>query len=71
MQEIQTKYATERLMQQIGKHNLGDLPTKHFQNYRVRKDSESSVENEYEEVYDDEDHDKGGTVTYPVDSETS
>lgn len=76
LQEIQAKHAAERLAQQLGLYGDDSVP-KNVSTYRSHKniedsssssDSESGEENE---VHDDEDHDKGGTVVYMIDSSKS
>ncbi|XP_043279736.1 uncharacterized protein Polr2M [Venturia canescens] len=73
LQEIQAKHAIERLMQQIGSNCIGSVP-EDVGNYRTRdKDSDASSsddEEEHQEVHDDEDYDKAGTVVFTVDSIT-
>ena len=58
-------------MQQLGHHNIGDAP-EHVGTYRTQNvensDSSSSEDEEYKEVFDEEDHDKQGTVVFNVDS---
>lgn len=50
-------------------HSIG-LPPIDPGDYRSKKDDSDSSdgENEEEEVYDDEDNDRAGTVSFPVDS---
>ncbi|EFN85251.1 Protein GRINL1B [Harpegnathos saltator] len=68
LQEIQAKYAVERLANQIGLHKIGSAP-KIDGSYRLQHASDSSSsEDEENEVHDDEDYDKGGTVVFTVDS---
>uniref|UniRef100_A0A6V7K3K9 Uncharacterized protein n=1 Tax=Bracon brevicornis TaxID=1563983 RepID=A0A6V7K3K9_9HYME len=67
---IQAKHAIARLTEQIGMHKLGSIPV--GGTYRSeRKDSISSdpdTDEEEHEVHDEEDHDRAGTVVFPVDS---
>lgn len=62
-------HSIERLTQQIGKFNVGN-PPRDPGDYREKDDddSDSEVDEEANQVYDDEDCDKAGTVTFPVDS---
>ncbi|CAK9800248.1 DNA-directed RNA polymerase II subunit GRINL1A [Anthophora plagiata] len=69
-QEIQAKHAAERLAEQLGLHNVGAIP-KNIVNYHLQdeKGSDSfTSEDEENEVHDEEDNDKGGTVVFTVDS---
>ncbi|CAK9806248.1 DNA-directed RNA polymerase II subunit GRINL1A [Anthophora quadrimaculata] len=69
-QEIQAKHAAERLAEQLGLHNIGAIP-KNIVNYRLQDEKESdssTLEDEENEVHDEEDNDKGGTVVFTVDS---
>ncbi|XP_058793908.1 uncharacterized protein LOC131665799 [Phymastichus coffea] len=74
LKEIQAKHAAERLAQQLGLHSTGGLPS-NLGNHRGQNtnisDSSSEDEENYEEVYDDEDNDKAGTVVFTVDTEES
>ncbi|XP_015191431.1 PREDICTED: uncharacterized protein LOC107074471 [Polistes dominula] len=68
LQDIQAKHAVERLTEQLGLHNIGCVPS-NVGDYRIPeeiKDTSSSSESE-DEVYDDEDKDKGVTVVYTTD----
>ncbi|XP_044016453.1 DNA-directed RNA polymerase II subunit GRINL1A [Aphidius gifuensis] len=69
LHQVQMKHSIERLMQQVGMHNVG-LPPIEPGDYRFKKDDSDSSDGEYEdeEVYDDEDNDRAGTVSFPVDS---
>lgn len=71
LQEIQSKHAAERLAEQLGLHSTNPMPDS-LRTYRTQdeKESDSSAsENEEEnEVLDDEDNDKGGTVVFTVDT---
>ncbi|KOC66959.1 hypothetical protein WH47_12386 [Habropoda laboriosa] len=70
LQEVRTKHAAERLAEQLGLHNIGPTP-ENVGNYRLQdeKGSDSSTsEDEENEVHDEEDNDKGGTVVFTVDS---
>ncbi|EZA50840.1 hypothetical protein DMN91_002349 [Ooceraea biroi] len=65
---VQAKYAIERLTGHIGTHTIGPAP-KNVGNYRMNDSSpSSSSEDEADEVHDEEDNDKGGTVVFTVDS---
>lgn len=69
-QEIQAKHAAERLADQFGLHNIGP-PPENVGTYRLQDEKESNPsisEDEENEVYDDEDNDKAGTVVFTVDS---
>ncbi|XP_014219504.1 DNA-directed RNA polymerase II subunit GRINL1A [Copidosoma floridanum] len=67
---IQAKSAAERLVQQLGTHTIGNLPRNagNYRSHTEKSDSSSSEDEEDYEVYDDEDNDRGGTVTYTVDT---
>lgn len=70
LQEIQAKHAAEKLADQFGLHNIGPPPV-NVGTYRLQdeKESDPSIsEDEENEVYDDEDNDKAGTVVFTVDS---
>ncbi|XP_078042189.1 RNA polymerase II subunit M isoform X2 [Augochlora pura] len=72
LQKIQTKHAAEKLAEQLGLHTIG-RPPENLDTYQLRdeKDSNSSFSSENEEeneVHDDEDNDKRGTVIFTVDS---
>lgn len=64
---MQIRQAAERLAERIGKHEIGPVPTL-IGPYRDRKNSELSEHEEENEVYDDEDDDRRGTVTFTVDT---
>ncbi|OAD59731.1 hypothetical protein WN48_08526 [Eufriesea mexicana] len=69
-QKIQAKHAAERLGEQLGLHNIGPPPN-NVTDYRLQHDKESdslTSEDEENEVHDEEDNDKGGTVVFTVDS---
>ncbi|KAJ8678964.1 hypothetical protein QAD02_014751 [Eretmocerus hayati] len=72
LQEIQAKHAAERLAQQLGNHKIGNAPNnlRHYrtQDHDASNTSSSEDEENYPEVYDEEDNDKQGTVVFTVDS---
>lgn len=70
LQEIQAKHAAERLVEQLGLHNIGPSPENIRTYLRDEKESDSftSEDEEENEVHDEEDNDKGGTVVFTVDS---
>ncbi|XP_006615449.1 DNA-directed RNA polymerase II subunit GRINL1A [Apis dorsata] len=70
LQEIQAKHAAERLAEQLGLHNIGPSPENIHTYLRDEKESDSftSEDEEENEVHDEEDNDKGGTVVFTVDS---
>lgn len=63
----------ERLASQIELHSIGAAP-KNIGNYRLQQHMNGSVssvsedEDEENEVHDEEDNDKGGTVVFTIDS---
>ncbi|XP_076245442.1 RNA polymerase II subunit M [Calliopsis andreniformis] len=72
LQEIQAKHAAERLAEQLGFHSVG-VPPESVGRYRLpdEKGSSSSSLSEDEEeneIHDEEDNDKRGTVVFTVDS---
>ncbi|OXU23880.1 hypothetical protein TSAR_014582 [Trichomalopsis sarcophagae] len=72
LKEVQARHAVERLTQQLGVHQIGTVPRNigsYRTNDRDNSDSSNSEDEEnYPPVYDDEDNDKAGTVTFTVDS---
>lgn len=66
LQEIQAKHAAERLVEQLGLHNIGPSPENIRTYLRDEKESDSftSEDEEENEVHDEEDNDKGGTVVF-------
>lgn len=70
LQEIQAKHAVERLVNQLGLHDIGPVP-RNVGNYRsqyTNGDYSSSSDDEEHEVHDEEDNDRSGTVVFTVDS---
>ncbi|XP_014487384.1 PREDICTED: DNA-directed RNA polymerase II subunit GRINL1A [Dinoponera quadriceps] len=69
LQVLQAKHAMERLTSQVGLHMVGSAP-KNVGSYRLQhaSDSSSPSEDEEDEVHDEEDYDKGGTVVFTVES---
>lgn len=62
----------ERLASQIELHGIGTAP-RNIGNYRLQQHmngsvSSSSSEDEENEVHDEEDNDRGGTVVFTIDS---
>lgn len=69
LQEIQAKHAVERLVNQLGLHDIGPVP-RNVGNYRshyTNGDYSSSSDDEEHEVHDEEDNDRSGTVVFTVD----
>ncbi|CAD1480829.1 unnamed protein product, partial [Heterotrigona itama] len=70
LHKIQAKYAAERLAEHFGVHNIGP-PPENIGTYRLQNEQESDFstsDEEQNEVHDDEDNDKAGTVVFTVDS---
>ncbi|KAK1120564.1 hypothetical protein K0M31_012170 [Melipona bicolor] len=69
LRKIQAKHAAERLVEQFGLHNI-DSPPENVGTYRLQDEKESDffTSDEENEVHDDEDNDKAGTVVFTVDS---
>ncbi|KAK9308148.1 hypothetical protein QLX08_001653 [Tetragonisca angustula] len=68
--KIQAKHAAERLVEQLGSHNVGP-PPENVSTYRLQDEKESDFstsDEEENEIHDDEDNDKAGTVVFTVDS---
>lgn len=61
-QEIQTKHAAEKLVEQLGLYNV------YLQDEKDSSSSSTSEDEEKNEVHDEEDNDKRGTVVFTVDS---
>lgn len=64
------KHAAQRFAEQLGLHGTGPVHES-VANYRLQdeKESDSSAsEDEENEVHDEEDHDKAGTVVFTIDS---
>ncbi|XP_011169203.1 DNA-directed RNA polymerase II subunit GRINL1A [Solenopsis invicta] len=69
LQKIQAKHAVERLANQIG-HGIDPIP-QNVDNYRLHTNdllSSSDSEDEEQEVHDEEDNDRSGTVVFTIDS---
>ncbi|XP_076177742.1 RNA polymerase II subunit M isoform X1 [Ptiloglossa arizonensis] len=62
LQEIQTKHAAEKLVEQLGLYNV------YLQDEKDSSSSSTSEDEEKNEVHDEEDNDKRGTVVFTVDS---
>lgn len=70
LHKIRAKHAAERLVEQFGLHNI-DSPPENVSTYRLQDKKESDFftsDEEENEVHDDEDNDKAGTVVFTVDS---
>lgn len=69
LQEIQTRRALERLVDQMGQYSIGSVPHT-VGSYRSQDYASDPSSSEYEEdeIHDEEDNDKGGTVVFTVDS---
>lgn len=67
-QEIQAKHAAERLVEQLGLHNTSPENIHTYLRDEKESDSFSSEDEEENEVHDEKDNDKRGTVVFTVDS---